>query len=146
MVASRPTGLRLACARKYGQSNQMDFSDLSGSGTAIVQRKGRAVYLAVQDGPLLMLSEIDWIEAVGLYAKVHTGGEIYAIERSLAELELDLYGLGFSRISACAVVNLDRLFGLHLDAEGDYRVELQDGTRLLLGRSYRKRVQDRLSL
>jgi two-component system LytT family response regulator len=66
------------------------------------------------------------------------------LRRSIAELEQDLDPARFCRIHRSTIVNLDRIRGLTLSADGDYEVELEDKTRLRLSRSYRKQLQSRL--
>ena len=115
----------------------------------IAQEKSRDARLAVKSAgqvTLVKLSEIDWIEAADYYASLHVAGRTHLLRRSLADLEKELDGQGFCRVHRSALVNLDRVRGLATDEEGDYRVELADGTRLRLSRSCRGRVQERLGL
>jgi two-component system LytT family response regulator len=115
----------------------------------IAQEKSRDVRLAVKSAgqvTLVKLSEIDWIEAADYYASLHVAGRTHLLRRSLADLEQELDGQGFCRVHRSALVNLDRVRGLVTDEEGDYRVELADGTRLRLSRSCRKQVQEKLGL
>jgi two-component system LytT family response regulator len=95
---------------------------------------------------LVRLSEIDWIEAADYYVSLHVGGRAHLLRRSLVDLAQELGRQGFCRIHRSAMINLDRLRGLATDEEGDYQVELIDGTRLRLSRSYRKQLQERLRL
>jgi two-component system LytT family response regulator len=92
----------------------------------------------------LKISEIDWIEAADYYACLHVGPRTHMLRRSIAELEQDLDPATFCRIHRSTIVNLDRIRGLTLSADGDYEVELEDKTRLRLSRSYRKQLQSRL--
>jgi len=115
----------------------------------IVQEKSRDARLAVKNAGqviLIKLSEIDWIEAADYYASLHVAGRTHLLRRSLADLEQDLNGHGFCRVHRSALVNLDRVRGLVTDEEGEYRVDLADGTRLRLSRSCRKQVQEKLGL
>lgn len=115
----------------------------------IAQEKSRDARLAVKSAgqvTLLKLSQIDWIEAADYYASLHVAGRTHLLRRSLADLEKELDAQGFCRVHRSALVNLDRVKGLVTDEEGDYRVELADGTRLRLSRSCRKQVQEKLGL
>lgn len=115
----------------------------------IAQEKSRDTRLAIKSAgqvTLVKLSEIDWIEAADYYASLHVAGRTHLLRRSLADLEKELDGQGFCRVHRSALVNLDRVRGLATDEEGDYRVELADGTRLRLSRSCRRQVQERLGL
>jgi two-component system LytT family response regulator len=50
----------------------------------------------------------------------------------------------FVRIHRSAIVNLDRVCRLKLLSYGDGEIELRDGTKLQMSRSYRQAVTDRL--
>ena len=45
-----------------------------------------------------------------------------------------------------AIVNLERVQGLKLGEDGEYRVVIQNGTEVRLSRRYRKQVQARLGV
>jgi two-component system LytT family response regulator len=91
------------------------------------------------------LSEIDWIEAADYYAGLHVGARTHLLRRSLMELERDLPGRVFCRIHRSTIVNLERVRALATNADGEYRVLLEDGTPLPMSRRYRKRLQARLA-
>jgi two-component system LytT family response regulator len=92
------------------------------------------------------LSEIDWIEAADYYACLHAGGKSHLLRRSLADLDQELDPNIFCRIHRSTIVNLDRVRGLKLNADGDYDVLLEAGTRLRLSRRYRKQLKTRMGL
>ena len=94
----------------------------------------------------LRVSEIDWIEAADYYACLHVGAKSHLLRRSLSDLEQELDPEQFCRIHRSAVVNLNRVRGLKLSAEGEYDVALENGTRLRLSRRYRKSLQARLGV
>jgi two-component system LytT family response regulator len=91
-------------------------------------------------------SEIDWVEAADYYACLHVGTRTHLIRRSISELEEDLDSAAFCRVHRSAIVNLDRVRGLKLNADGEYEVHLEDGTKLRLSRRYRQQLQSRLGL
>jgi two-component system LytT family response regulator len=67
------------------------------------------------------------------------------LRRTLSELEEDLGDEKFIRIHRSVVVNLERIHGLELQANGEYEVVLKSKVRLRLSRRYRKRLQDRMA-
>jgi two-component system LytT family response regulator len=95
---------------------------------------------------LIPLKEVDWIEAADYYACLHVGPRSHLLRRSMAELEQELDPAAFCRIHRSTIVNLARVRGLKLNADGDYNVLLADGTTLRLSRRYRKQLQERLGL
>jgi two-component system, LytTR family, response regulator len=92
------------------------------------------------------VSEIDWIEAADYYACLHVGPRAHLVRRSMSELELELDSATFCRIHRSSIVNLDRVQGLKLSADGEYEVVLESGTRLRLSRRYRKQLQSRMGV
>jgi two-component system LytT family response regulator len=92
------------------------------------------------------ISEIDWIEAADYYASLHVGARTHLLRRSMAELEQDLDPAIFCRIHRSTIVNLNRVRGLKLAADGEYVVLLENGANLRLSRRYRKQLQSRLGI
>jgi two-component system, LytTR family, response regulator len=102
----------------------------------VVKSRGRVLFLNVSD--------IDWIEAASYYACLHVGSDTHLLRRTLSELERDLGDGTFIRIHRSIIVNVERIRGLELQAEGEYEVVLKSKVRLRLSRRFRKRLQDRL--
>jgi two-component system, LytTR family, response regulator len=92
------------------------------------------------------IAEIDWIEAADYYACLHVGPKAHLLRRRMSELEQELDGATFCRIHRSSIVNLNRVRGLELNADGDCEVVLEGGERLRLSRRYRKELQSRLGI
>ena len=77
-------------------------------------------------------SEIDWIEADGKHAVLHTGGgrEMHVVRHTITRLEQRLAPHGFVRVHRSAIVNVDRIKELEPWFHGEYVVILKDGTKL----------------
>ena len=88
--------------------------------------------------------EIDWVEAEDNYVRVHRKNESYLIRQKMSALEQELDPRQFVRIHRGAIVNVDKIQELHQVFHRDYRVVLQDGTKLPLSRSYRQKLRDAL--
>ena len=99
-------------------------------------------------GQVLFLkpTEIDWIEAADYYVCLHVGPKSHLLRRSMAELEQELDPELFCRVHRSAIVNLNRVQGLKLSADGEHDVQLDTGGSLRLSRRYRKPLQERLGL
>jgi two-component system LytT family response regulator len=93
---------------------------------------------------LLNVSEIDWIEADGNYAKLHVGRKAHLLREKMHDLEVQLDPNRFVRIHRSIIVNLDRIKELHPHLNGDYIVVLNDGAQLKLSRSRREHLEARL--
>ncbi len=90
---------------------------------------------------LLRTDSIDWVEADGNYVRLHAGGEAHYFRETLTGLEAQLPAEKFLRISRSAIVNLDRVKELQPLFYGDYSVILQNGTKLVLSRNFRDRLE-----
>ncbi len=75
-------------------------------------------------------SEIDWIEADGKHARLHTGHDTHVVRHTLTRLEQRLASHGFVRVHRSAIVNVDRIKELEPWFHGEYVVILRDGTKL----------------
>lgn len=102
----------------------------------IVKNAGRVVFLQT--------AEVDWIEAADYYACLHVGGRTHLVRRSMSDLERDLDPKMFCRTHRSSIVNITRVRELRLDANGEYEVALNDGTKLKVSRSYREQLQQRM--
>lgn len=105
--------------------------------------------LALRDGSRMHFIErddIDWIEAVGSYVRIHAGDRSPLIRTTLTGLEERLRDHGFFRIHRSAVVNLDRVAEARHESHGDYVLILDDGTRLRLSRTRREAFDEAVGL
>ena len=116
-----------------------------------VRRKasGNAVDKIVVRGPhrvrLLPVEQICWIEADGMYVKLHTrDGAVHLHRGMLGSLDATLDERRFVRIHRSTVVNIDVVNELQRDPHGDFVAVLRDRTELRVGRRFRSRLEARL--
>ena len=93
---------------------------------------------------LLKVDEIDFIEADGNYAKLHTGRKSHLLREKMNDLEGRLDPAKFVRIHRSVIVNLERIKEMHPHFNGDYIIVLDDGRQLRLSRSRREQLEARL--
>ena len=94
---------------------------------------------------LLPVEQISWIEADGMYVKLHTRDGAAHLHRALlGALDRALDGRRFVRIHRSAIVNIDVVAELRQDPHGDYVAVLRDQTEVRVGRRFRERLQARL--
>jgi len=110
------------------------------------QKTERLMIKSAGEVSFVRVSEIDWIEADDYYACLHVGPRNHLLRRSLAELEQDLQDANFCRIHRSAIVNIDRIKTLKLNADGEYNVVLESGSELCLSRRHRRDLQSRLGV
>jgi two-component system, LytTR family, response regulator len=85
--------------------------------------------------------EVDWLEAVGYYTKIHAGRKSYLLRGNLGSIEARLDPKEFARIHRSTVVNLSRVRRLKDLFHGGCLVALPDGTELRVSRRYRRRLE-----
>lgn len=100
-----------------------------------IRTSGRVFFLPAR--------EVDWIDNVGNYARLHVGEHAHLLRERLKDLERRLDPTQFLRIHRSTIVNVDRIREL-AHARREYAVVLRDGTRLASGRSYSDRVRELL--
>ena len=105
----------------------------------IPARLGRRIRLVAAD-------EIEWIEAQGNYAALHTGDRVELIRETMSSLERRLDPARFVRIHRRIIVRIDRIRDLAPHATGCYTVRLHNGVSLLSGRTYRARLRALIEL
>ena len=93
---------------------------------------------------LFRSDEIDWIEANGNYVKVHAGREGHLLRETMQSIEARLDPRRFLRIHRSRIVNIERIKELQPWFNGDQAVILRDGTRLMMSRNYRDKMDERL--
>ena len=101
-----------------------------------VKSDGRVVFLRVE--------EIDWVEAMGDYAKLHVGGESHLLRARMNELEKKLATGRFFRLHRSTLVNLDRVKEFRPLFQGESVVVLTSGQRLTASRACVQKLQQAL--
>jgi two-component system LytT family response regulator len=100
----------------------------SAPATLHVRERGRIL--------LIQPDQINWIEAVGNYVRLHLRGRSHLARYTVGELSNRL-APAFVRIHRGALVNRARIVELQPHFHGDYVVVLADQTVLRVGRKYR---------
>ena len=75
-----------------------------------------------------------------------TGKGTFAVRQRLYELEEELAGTRFVRVSNSEIINLDRVTGLDLTLAGTIRMTLEGGTVCWVSRRYVKKIKQALGL
>jgi two-component system LytT family response regulator len=106
----------------------------------VVKSGGRVCFLRTE--------EIDWVDAVGNYVRLHVGKNSHLVRGTISALESKLDPDRFLRIHRSRIINVDRIKELNPWFKGEYVVTLKDGTEHKLSRGYREKLNrhlDRLS-
>jgi len=102
--------------------------------------KTRSRVLLIEPG------EVDWIEACGNYVKLHVGPVNHLVRGAIGRIENSLDPARFPRIHRSTIVNLEQIKELLPASHGDYIVVLQDGTKLVMSRTYKDKIRSVLKL
>ena len=93
---------------------------------------------------VLRPDEIDLVEALGDYVRLHVGLESHLLRATLTEMERTLEAAGFMRIHRSRLVNWSRVKEFVADRERDPVVVLKNGARLVASHSCLKELEKRL--
>jgi len=110
-------------------------------------RRGYPSRLVVRSGAQVAFvptDEVEWIEADGNYARIHTRGRDFLLRDTMRALEARLDPERFVRIHRSAIVNLDRIATVEPYFHGEYVVMLTGGRRLIASRTHAARLRDLL--
>jgi len=97
----------------------------------LVVRSGSSVFF-------IKAEDIDWLEASRNYVKIHCGAEVKTMRETISALEERLDPEKFVRIHRSTIVNLDRIRKIEPGFGSESVAELEDGTRLMISRAYRR--------
>jgi two-component system LytT family response regulator len=103
--------------------------------------------LVVRDGETVLVipaHEIDWCAAEDNYVRIHAGSRRHLVRMTMRRLEEQLPRATFARIHRSAIVNVERVRECAPLGGGEYRVTLVNGVRLVVSRTYRDAVLERL--
>jgi DNA-binding LytR/AlgR family response regulator len=101
-----------------------------------VQRRGEFVRLRVGD--------IEWVEADRDYVHLHAAGRSYMMRETMGNLESRLDPEHFMRIRRSALVRKACVSAVRLQGYGHFRIILNSGEDIRIGRTYIKAVRDLL--
>jgi two-component system, LytTR family, response regulator len=123
---------RSADTRPAGELSMGEGTEASGKARTTPPRR-----IGVRNGAKITLVEvdaIDWVEASGDYARIHSGKHRYLVSQRMHALERLLESREFVRVHRSLIVNVKRVRELHRDADGGGTLVLTDGVRLRVAR------------
>jgi two-component system, LytTR family, response regulator len=114
----------------------------------IASRDRHLTRLAARDGDktvLIAVDDVEWIDALQNYVRLHVGRATYLLHVPLSTLEAALDPARFVRIHRSHIVNVHRIRQAWPFSHGQYVVELASGHRLQSGRTYGEKVRGLLT-
>jgi two-component system, LytTR family, response regulator len=103
------------------------------AGRIAVKGDGRVIFIRIAD--------VDWVEAMDNYVRLHVGREVHVMRETMSHLEERLPPPAFLRVHRSTIVNVERIREIQPWFAGDYVLILTDGTKLTTGRRYRAAVK-----
>lgn len=100
-----------------------------------LNRDGFVARLGSGGYKLIPLEEVEWIDAQGNYARLHTAGGTYMVRETMAALSGRL-DPRFVRIHRSVIVDRTRIARIQNCPHGAYRIILASGDEVAAGRSY----------
>jgi two-component system, LytTR family, response regulator len=98
----------------------------------IFKSRGRILFLPV--------SEIRWIGAEENYVRICTGAETHLLRETMTSMEKRLDPSLFLRVHRSAIVNLQYVKEVRTESRGDFIVQLKNGQKVPMSRSYHSRI------
>jgi len=107
--------------------------------------KERLAVRSVGKITLLTVSEISLIKGAGNYVEVYAGKAVHLLRGTLSGIEKKLPA-NFVRVSKSHIVNIEGVRELKPKSHGDSFLTLLNGSQLIVTRTYRQALRDKLSL
>jgi two-component system LytT family response regulator len=117
---------------------QKSPKDKNGYTTRLVfKSRGRILFLSVSD--------VRWIGAEENYVRICTANETHLLRETMASMEQKLDPHSFLRVHRSAIVNLKYVREVRTEAQGDFVVQMVDGQKVPMSRSYHARIRELLA-
>lgn len=131
-------GSTLASMAADREASQEPPAELSMTDADVADRtSARPRRVGVRTGTRTMLLDvdsIDWVEAVGDYARLHVGKRSYLVLQRMHVLDSVLYPEDYVRIHRSTIVRLTRIRELRRESDGGGTLVLDTGVRLRVAR------------
>ena len=95
---------------------------------------------------LLDIAQIIYIESVDRRCFIYTSDEIYESDFRLYELEQQLEGYGFFRVSKSVLIHLQNIQSLKADINRKIRITMSNGEQIIASRQYADQLKKRLGV
>lgn len=102
----------------------------------VFKSRGRILFLPVSD--------IRWIGAEENYVRICTANETHLLRETMASMEQRLDPRSFIRVHRSAIVNLQYVKEVRTESQGDFVVQLVNGQKVAMSRSYHSRIRELL--
>ncbi len=105
----------------------------------LTAKKGAEIYL-------LDTAQVIYIESVDRKCFIYTADEVYESDFRLYELEQQLEGYGFFRVSKSFLIHLQSIQSLKADINRKIRITMSNGEHIIASRQYADELKKRLGV
>ena len=95
---------------------------------------------------LLDIAQVIYIESVDRKCFVYTSDEMYETDLRLYELEKQLEGYGFFRVSKSFLIHLQKVQSLKAEINRKIRITMSNGEQIIASRQYAEELKKRLGV
>jgi two-component system LytT family response regulator len=128
----------LQASQKAAEREQgREYGPSSYTSRIVFKSRGRILFLPVSD--------IRWIGAEENYVRICTESETHLLRETMTSMEKRLDPSLFMRVHRSAIVNLQYVKEVRTEARGDFIVQLKNGQKVSMSRSYRSRMGEMLA-
>lgn len=134
-------------SRKHEALKSLNTSRIDQADVAAPVRSTDMGRLAIKDGQhtqLIVIEDIDWVDAAGDYMCVHALGETHILRSTMKDLAGRLPD-NFVRIHRSTIVNLRKIESVEGLPKGEAQLHMVGGAMLKVSRNFRKAIQNLLS-
>ena len=104
------------------------------------------IWVPTKNGSVRVPAEtIDWVEAAGDYALIHTPYRSHILRTTMGTLETQLASAGIKRVHRCALIKTSNIVEI-LRTGRSYSVALKDGALIQVGGSYVENLKSYLGI
>ena len=100
--------------------------------------------IAIKDAgetTLVLIKDIDWVDAAGDYMCIHANDITHVMRITMKQLEDKLDPTIFQRVHRSTIVNLDRVSKVCSHMNGEFYLQLNNGSSVKMSRSYKDKVK-----
>ena len=95
---------------------------------------------------LLDMAQVIYIESVDRKCFIYTSDEMYESDFRLYELEQQLEGYGFFRVSKSFLIHLQKVQSLKAEINRKIRITMSNGEQIIASRQYAEELKKRLGV
>ncbi len=136
-AVDRARGQLQISQKSAGREQSQDGGANPYTSRIVFKSRGRILFLPV--------SEIQWIGAEENYVRICVGGETHLLRETMTSMEKRLDPSLFMRVHRSAIVNLQYVKEVRTEARGDFIVQLKNGQKVAMSRSYHARIGEMLA-